>query len=157
MKPKVYLETSVISYLTARPSRDVVAAACQQMTRDWWEKRRSNFALYVSELVLTEAKVGDAEMARKRLAFVAGLPELDVTAEAEWLAKQFITKGPLPAKAAADALHIAVATVHSVDYLLTWNCRHIANAQMMPKIKAVCDSAGFKCPYICTPPELMGK
>ena len=127
--PSLYLETSVLSYLAALPSRDVVTAARQQVARDWWAARRARFDLYVSQAVLAEAAAGDPAEAARRLAFVAGVPLVDVTAEAAALAQRLQALAAFPARAAADALHVALATAHGLDYLLTWNLRHIANAE----------------------------
>lgn len=117
MLPKTYVETSVISYLTARPSRDHIAAAHQQLTRDWWSKR-ARFDIYVSELVVQKASRGDA-----------------VTA--------------------ADALHIALAAVNGMNFLVTWNCTHIANGFILQTVNTLCRGAGFEPPIVCTPEELM--
>jgi hypothetical protein len=155
MKPTVYVETTVPSYLTAWPSRDVVRAGEQQVTRDWWE-RRGEFELRVSSLVLLECGAGDAEAAALRLAALDGIPVLAQTNEAETLADALLREVPLPAKAAADALHIAVAAVHGVAYLLTWNCTHIANATLRPRIEATCRQSGVEPPVICSPKELIG-
>ena len=156
MKPTVYVETTVPSYLTAWPSRDVVRAGEQQVTRDWWA-RRSGFDLRVSSLVLLECGAGDSNAAALRLAALDGVPVLAQTAEAETLAETLLREVPLPAKAAADALHIAVAAVNGVSYLLTWNCTHIANATLRPRIEALCRRSGFEPPVICTPMELLGE
>lgn len=121
MQPKVYLETSVISYLTAWSSRDLIKAAHQEITREWWQGR-TRFELYVSQIVLREASGGDPEAARRRLESIDGIPELIASPEASELAQQLIAQGSLPAKAAVDALHIAIAVVNGIDYLLTWNC-----------------------------------
>jgi predicted nucleic acid-binding protein len=153
---RVYLETSVLSYLTARPSRDLVVAARQQVTLEWWERRRRDFELVSSELVLDEARRGDSAVAQDRLAFLAGLALLRTTPEAEQLAGAIISAGVLPDRAFADALHIAVAAVHEVDYLMTWNCTHIANAEILPRVGATCRTLGFDLPFICTPDELLG-
>jgi hypothetical protein len=155
MKPTVYLETTIPSYLTAWPSRDVVRAGEQQVTRDWWA-RRSEFELRVSSLVLLECGAGDADAASLRLAAVEGVPVLAQTPEAETLADALLREVPLPEKASADALHIAVAAVHGVSYLLTWNCTHIANAALRPRIEASCRRMGYEPPVICTPMELLG-
>jgi hypothetical protein len=155
MKPTVYVETTVPSYLTAWPSRDVVRAGEQQVTRDWWE-RRTDFELRVSSLVLLECGAGDSEAAALRLAALDGVPVLAQTPEAETLADTLLREVPLPAKAAADALHIAVAAVNGVGYLLTWNCTHIANATLRPRIEAICRQLGYEPPVICTPKELLG-
>src|SRR5947208_2078333 len=152
----VYLETTFISYLVARPSRDVIVAGHQQTTQDWWANRRSAFQCPVSQVVIDEASVGDAAEVQKRLAIIGGLPILEVTAEAESLTQAIMAAGILPPHAFPDAAHVAVATVHAVDYLLTWNCKHLANAQIARRIAVVCEKLGHKVPVICTPDELMG-
>jgi hypothetical protein len=156
MKPVVYVETTVPSYLTAWPSRDVVRAGEQQVTRDWWA-RRFRFELRVSSLVVLECGAGDAEAAASRLAALEGVPVLALSSEAETLAASLLREVPLPAKAAADALHIAVAAVNGVAYLVTWNCTHIANATLRPRIEAVCRQSGYEPPVICTPLELLSE
>jgi len=155
MKPTVYIETTVPSYLTAWPSRDVVRAGEQQITRDWWA-RRSAYELRVSSLALLECGSGDAEAAALRLAALDGVPVLALTPEAEALAEVLLREVPLPARAAADALHIALAAVHGVEYLATWNCTHIANATLRPRIEELCRRSGYEPPVICTPKELLG-
>ena len=157
VKPKVYIETTIVSYLAARPSGDLVTAAHQKITHDWWEMRSSGFDLYTSELVLGEAGAGNPEAARKRLALLEPLPLLKPTPEAEALARAFVERGPIPEEEPEDAGHIAMATVHGMDYLLTWNCRHIANAEMQLPLYEICLSEGFELPHICTPEELMGE
>lgn len=157
MKPTVYVETTIVSYLTARLSRDLVTAAHQQITQEWWANRRAEFELFVSQFVVQEASMGDVAMAQKRLDELQVIPLLDVNQDAENLAQRLIVDGPLPKKAAVDALHIAVATVHGMDYLLTWNCKHIANAEMQSKVAVVCRESGFEPPVICTPEELLGE
>jgi hypothetical protein len=156
MKPKVYIETSIVSYLTARLSRDLIVAANQQVTQDWWEKRRDDFDLFVSQLVIREASVGDEQASGRRLAVLAPIPVLDIDAEVEALARSLLDQGVLPERAAEDALHIAIASVHGIDYLLTWNCRHIANAEIQRVVRAVCLAKGYDAPIVCTPAELMG-
>lgn len=156
MAERVYVETTFVSYLTAWPNRDVVIAGHQQVTRDWWDTRRADYDLCVSQLVLDESAAGDALAAQDRLAVVQSMTVLETTAAALDLAKELIHKGALPAKAADDALHVAVAAVHAIPYLLTWNCRHLANATMRPIIESVCAGKGFKAPIICTPEELLG-
>lgn len=155
MNPTVYVETTIPSYLTAWPSRDLVRAGEQQVTRDWWD-RRCDFELRVSSLVLLECSAGDADAATLRLAALEGVSVLAQTAEAEELAEALLREVPLPAKAGADALHIAVAAVNGVAYLLTWNCTHIANATLRPRIESICRHMGYEPPVICTPRELLG-
>ncbi len=157
MKKRVYIETSVVSYVTARPSRDLIQAARQQITNDWWEDRRSEFDLYVSQYVLDEAGGGDLTESRRRLQLLDGTPVLQTTDEALELGEAIIAEGGVPKKAVTDALHIAVATVHEMDVLLTWNCKHLANAEMLGKIGRIIRSHGCEPPVICTPDELMGE
>jgi len=155
MQPSVYLETSIIGYLTSRPSRDLITAANQQMTREWWDDHRQGFEVFVSQFVLDECGAGDTEAAQERMAVLSGVVELDATDDVQRLAEALLERVPLPDKAGVDALHIAVATVHGIEYLLTWNCTHIANAAMRPRIEAICRSLGYEPPTICTPQELM--
>lgn len=154
MKAKVYLETTIASYLTARPSRDIVRAAEQEVTREWW-KSRDAFSLYVSELVIDESARGDPAAAAYRLEALRDLPLLGMTPDAESLGRDLVLQAAVPAKAAIDALHIALAAVHGMDYLLTWNCAHIANATTRGRIEAGCRAGGFEPPVICTPMELI--
>lgn len=156
MAERVYVETTVVSYLTAWPSRDVVIAGHQQVTHEWWDTHRADYELCVSQLVLDEARAGDAQAAQDRLAVLQLMLVLEMTPEALELAKELLQAGALPAKAANDALHIAIAATHSIPFLLTWNCRHLANAVMRPTIEAACKSKGFTAPIICTPEELLG-
>lgn len=153
---QVYLETTILSYLTARPSRDLITAANQQLTHEWWERRRADFHLCISEAVLREARAGDPQVAARRNELAADLQLLAITDDVVALAQALVLQGPLPPRAATDAIHIAVAAVHAVEYLLTWNCKHIANAEMHPRIRAVCTDRGYSMPVICTPAELMG-
>lgn len=144
MAERVYIETTVVSYLTARPSRDLIVAGHQQITRDWWDTRRGDYELCVSQLVLQEAGDGDAQAAKERLEVLATMTLLEIKEEAVDLAEDLVQAGALPTKAENDALHIAVAAVHRIPYLLTWNCRHMANATMRTQIETVCASGGFK-------------
>lgn len=128
MSKTVYIETSIISYLAARPSRDLIAAGHQQLTHEWWTAERSSFSVHASALVLREASGGDAAAASARLQWLQGIPLVVIAPEAEELSEHLIQKAALPEKAAADALHIAIAAYHRLDFLLTWNCKHIANA-----------------------------
>jgi len=156
MKRTVYLESTIPSYLTAAPSRDLVIAAHQQVTSEWWRTRRTAFDLYISQFVLDEISKGDAEVAQKRVNAVRGISLLDITDEVLGLAAGFVASRIIPKKAGTDAVHIALAAVHHIDFLLTWNCKHLANAAIVRAIEAVCLKRGFPCPVICTPEELMG-
>lgn len=151
----MYLETTVVSYLTSRPSRDLVLRAHKQLTRKWWVTRRSDFELFVSPLVLQEAGAGNPVLAQRRIRALRGVAVLAPTEEAVELARALVREGPIPTKAEVDALHVAIAAVHGVEYLLTWNCTHIANALMRSSIEAICRSAGYEPPVTCTPEELM--
>jgi predicted nucleic acid-binding protein len=153
----VYAETSIISYLAARPSRDLIVAARQQVTHAWWRDRRPVFDLYISQIVLDEVRGGDSEAAERRVALLAGLPVLDITPEVAGLAAALIARVPLPPRAGADAVHIAVAAYHGIDFLLTWNSAHIANAELRPRVEQVCRESGYQPPVLCTPDELMGE
>lgn len=151
-----YIETSVVSYLTARRNqRDLIVAAHQELTREWWESRRQDFTLFASAVVIEEALRGDEMFANARMALIEQMRLADVTPAARQLAAQLLLEAGLPAKANADALHIAICAVNGIDYLLTWNCTHLANAAMIPRVNNICRAAGFEPPYICTPEELM--
>jgi hypothetical protein len=152
----VYLETSFISYLVSLPNRDVIVAGHQQTTHAWWEHRRAQFECSVSQVVIDEASLGDPAEVEKRLTIIGDLRILEVTQDAESLARAIMASGVLPPHAFPDAAHIAVAAVHATDYLLTWNCKHLANAQIARKIAVVCQKLGYRAPTICTPDELMG-
>lgn len=155
MPERVYIETTFVSYLTGWPSHNVVIAAHQQITREWWNTRRESYELCVAEPVLEEAAQGDPQAAQDRLDVLSRMTLLRSSAEATALAKALIEAGALPANAADDALHLAIAAVNRIQYLLTWNCRHLANATTRPIIESVCAAKGFKAPMICTPEELM--
>ena len=155
MKPSVYIETTIISYLTAWRSPHLIMAAHQEATRDWWDDERHHFDLFVSEAVIQEASAGDSEATSRRLGAIRGIPEFQITNEARYLAKALIRNGKLPDKAGMDALHISVATANGADYLLTWNCRHIANATLQRSMREICEDAGYILPIICTPLELI--
>jgi hypothetical protein len=156
MSETVYIETSILGYLTARPSRDLVVAANIEITREWWDMRRSDFQLYSSQAVVKETSQGDAEIAYQRLEIIRNLALLDLNQSVLALAEQFLERSSLPAKADVDAVHIAAATVHGMDYLLTWNCKHIANAQIQRKLAEVSLDFGYELPILCTPYELLG-
>lgn len=153
----VYMETSIVSYLTALPARDLLAAAWQNATSRWWETQRQRFDLFTSQLVIDESGHGDPEPAGRRLSALADIPHLPMPDAVTELAQVLLTEGALPAKATDDALHVAVSAYHGVDYLLTWNCRHIDNAEMKPLMRSICTVQGYTCPEICTPLELMGE
>ena len=154
---KVYIETTTISYLTARPSKNILATAWQELTKEWWTHRRTYFDLFTSELVLAEAYKGDAEAAQRRLNHLEDIPIIATTDSAIEFARRLINEGPLPEKAIDDALHIALSAVHRIDYLMTWNFKHIDNAEMKPSIRELCILHGYHYPEICTPQELMGE
>ncbi len=156
MSETVYIETSILGYLTARPSRDLVVAANIEITREWWDTRRSAFQLYSSQAVVKETSQGDTEIASQRLEIIRNLALLDLNQSVLDLAEQFLERSSLPAKADIDAIHIAVATVHGMDYLLTWNCKHIANAQIQRKLAEISLNLGYELPILCTPYELLG-
>jgi len=155
MKSKVYVETSIPSYLVSRPSRDLIVAAHQEVTKEWWLSRRQDFALFISQFVLNECRAGDTDLAGERLRALQGIPSLEILDQITTLASTLISENMIPRNSATDAAHIAVAAVHRMDFLLTWNCSHIANARMITGIRRVCHSEGYLCPVICTPEELM--
>jgi len=154
LKPKVYIETSIPSYLTAWRSRDLVVAGNQETTKEWWD-RRNDFELYISEFVLQEVSSGDIKAAAERLKSLEGIPEIEITEEVAVIAEKLLTDASLPSKARLDALHIATATIGGMDYLLTWNCAHIANPAFRFKIESVIRFFGYEPPIICTPQELL--
>jgi hypothetical protein len=154
MKPTVYIETTVVSYLTAWPSRDLIRAAQQRITRDWWDLRRHGFELVSSELVALECAAGDPTAAGERMKLLGGFPQLAVTEAATALADALVAAGSIPASASRDALHVGICATNGVSYLLTWNFRHLANAQMQDSIREACEAQGYKAPVICTPEAL---
>ncbi|MCC5632114.1 type II toxin-antitoxin system VapC family toxin [Nostoc sphaeroides] len=156
MSETVYIETSILGYLTARSTRNLILAANIEITREWWEFRRSAFTLYISQVVLDEVARGDTEIAVKRLEILNGMPLVELNQAVQNLSAEFLTRSNLPAKASDDAVHIAAATVHQLDYLLTWNCKHIANAQIQRKLAKISLDFGYQLPVICTPYELLG-
>lgn len=155
MAAPTYLDSNVISYLTARPSRDVVSLAHQQLTHDWWDRQRQKFELHISELVVFEISRGNPTAAKARLDFVRDLPVLRITPEARSLADRIFRATTLPDKASADALHVALAAVNGMDFLLTWNCTHIANGVVLKIANRVCRDSGYEPPIVCTPEELL--
>jgi predicted nucleic acid-binding protein len=153
----VYIETSIISYLRQRPSGQVVAAARQLLTRRWWDDERHKYELVTSQYVLDEAGQGDPTYAADRLRVLAALPLLQLTPDVVRIGQEILSRAILPPNAQVDALHIAVAAFHAVDYLLTWNCKHIANAQILPRIRNALTDLGCAVPIICTPEEMLGE
>ncbi|MBF2004610.1 MAG: type II toxin-antitoxin system VapC family toxin [Chlorogloeopsis fritschii C42_A2020_084] len=156
MSETIYIETSILGYLTARSTKNLILAANIEVTRDWWVSRRSSFTLYISEAVLNEVSLGDREIAAQRLELVRDFPLLELNQAVRDLAAQFLSRSNLPPKADVDAIHIAAATIHGIDYLLTWNCKHIANAQIQRKLAQISLDFGYELPIICTPYELLG-
>jgi len=155
-KKTVYIETSIVSYLTARPSSDLLAAAWQKVTLDWWDTQRDRFDLFVSDIVIEEAGKGDDIAAARRLEALAEIPILAMTDEVLEFPEALIQAGVIPKKAIGDSLHIALSAAHGLDYLLTWNYRHIDNAETKPIIRKICLVNRYEYPEICTPQELMG-
>lgn len=153
---KIYFETSIVSYLTAKPSNSLIAAAWQKETIDWRETQKDRFDLYISEVVIEEASRGDTSAASRRLATLEGIEVLPINKGVVALSKALIEEGGVPEKALDDALHIAIASVSGIDFLRTWNCRHIDNAEMKPRIREIVEMHGYRCPEIATPIELMG-
>jgi hypothetical protein len=157
VKSTVYIESSVISYLAARPSRDVVVAARQAISHEWWNNDRHRFDLRISALVEAEISLGDEEAAKRRRELVAGIPSLAISDDAIGLAELLLSEGVIPKGSENDALHVSIAAAQGADFLLTWNFRHINNAEMKSNIARVVESRGFECPEICSPEELGGE
>ena len=155
MKARLYIETTIPSYLVARPSKQLRLAADQESTQTWWENHRQKYDLFISEAVLEEAADGDADFAAKRLGVLEGLPRLRVTAEVGALVTRFLDDQIIPPAVAADAVHLALAVAHRMDLLLTWNCKHLHNPHLERRIVAACRELGYDCPVICTPAELL--
>ncbi len=153
-KKKVYVETTIVSDATALPTNDLALVGRQVATREWWKIAIEQFELFSSPIVRREADKGDAEAAKRRVDALKGLPELTLTGEAGFLAQKLVEEKAVPARFKEDALHIAIAAVERMVYLVSWNFRHITNAQMIPKIKKVCADCGYTCPEICTPQML---
>ena len=153
-RPKVYVETTVVSYLVALPTQDIIQTAHQQITRQWWE-RRDRFDLYVSRAVVAEARRGNPDAAARRLDALRGIPRLARSSRVVDVARALVRRGTLPAQAGMDAAHVGIAAVHGMEYLVTWNLRHLANASIRGKIEEVVRAAGMVPPIICTPEELM--
>ncbi len=156
MNGSVYIETSIFGHLTARPTDNLIVAANVKITQDWWNEQRNTFTLYASEIVEDEAARGDPAIATQRLNLLESLMLLELTEEAFELSQAFLSQSNLPPKASNDALHMALATVYNLDYLLTWNCKHMANAQILRKLAQISLDLGYVLPVICTPYELIG-
>jgi hypothetical protein len=154
MEKRIYIEPSIVSYLAARPNRDLISAARQQITHDWWENRRADYSLFASSLVVDESSAGNAEAAARRLYFLSGVSLVEIGDDAIELSKALVLQTGLPRKAGVDAVHIAVAACHGLQFLLTWNMAHIANAELRPKIDRVCRDFGLEPPILCTPDAL---
>ncbi|GJD16137.1 hypothetical protein RIVM261_010930 [Rivularia sp. IAM M-261] len=157
MKETVYIETSIIGYLTARPTTNLIIAANIEVTQQWWNLHSSRFTLYVSKVVFDEVAKDDLEIAAHRLDILRDFPVLELNTDVKALAAAFLSQSNLPSKASDDAVHIAAATVHKMNYLLTWNCKHIANAQIQRKLSEISLDFGYELPRICTPYQLMGE
>jgi hypothetical protein len=151
----LYIETSIVSYLGQRASSQVVIAARQILTHRWWDEERGNYELVTSQYVLDEASAGDSALAEKRLQSLDGIPLLPLDPEIGVIAEEIVSRAILPPKALIDALHIALVAHHRIEFLLTWNCRHIANAKILPRIHEVLVDMGIPLPIICTPDEMV--
>jgi hypothetical protein len=153
---RIYLETTIPSYLAARPARDLLQAARQRLTHDWWDGAREQYELCASQTVLDECAAGNAEAAARRISVLDGIDLLVMNEDVAELAAELIAAGLVPVSAARDALHVAISAHYAVDFLLTWNCRHIANAHIMNELRDFVSARGFALPEICTPEELLG-
>lgn len=152
---RIYIESTIPSYVVARPARDLLQAARQHLTRDWWDLKREQHEMFTSQVVLDEISDGEAEMARQRLKLLRGVPLLELNATANDLGREVLRSGLLPATADGDAAHIALATVHEMDILLTWNCRHIANVAIQQRLRRLVEQNGYTLPSLATPEEFM--
>ena len=157
MNKSVYIESSVISYPTAWPSRDLVIAGHRAVAVEWWNEHRLRYDVYVSPLVVEEISAGDASAAEERLRVIADILSVTIAAEAESLASALLAANAVPANSARDALHVAIAATQGTDYLITWNFRHINNASTRTMVVHVVSDFGLACPVLCSPEELMGE
>jgi predicted nucleic acid-binding protein len=153
----IYIETTVVSYLVANPSRDSILAAHQQVTRQWWQNERMRYHCVTSREVLRESSLGDAEMSRRRAEALANFTVLSVEDSARDVVREILAKKLLPPNAAVDAIHAVVASQNRIDILLTWNCRHLANPHLLGKLRRFMASHGLALPEVCTPIELIGE
>lgn len=151
----VYIETSIVSYLRERPSEHVVSAARQLLTHRWWANERLKYELVTSQYVIDEASAGDSELAAKRLKTLENIPLLPLDPAIARIADEIMNRAILPSNARTDALHIALVAHHRIQYLLTWNCRHIANATILPHIHKLLNDLSIPIPIICTPEEMI--
>ena len=156
VKQKVYIETSVVSYYASRPSRDLVIAARQETTREFWPLLANRFDRYISMLVLLEINKGNPTAVDERKKAILELPVLDITRESESLAQAIVREGLIPERFGEDSLHIALAVVNGMDYLVTWNFRHLNNALTKMHIMRFVEKQGYIAPVICSPDELLG-
>ncbi len=154
MKESVYLETTVVSYYTAKPSRDIIVLAHQEITRQWWPKAIKKFEIFTSEIIFEEASMGDPNAAQKRIKEIESFPHLELNNMVEEMAKVYMERLEIPEKSLRDAAHIAIASVHNIDYLVTWNCAHIANGEIIKKLIKINEAFRVHTPVICTPEEL---
>ena len=154
-RPRLYLETTIPSALAARPSRDLGTARMQGITARWWNSWHTQFEIYTSSVVRDEAAVGDREAAKRRLHFLKGVRMLEPTSCSDALAVELLKRSGLPPTAKKDAEHIAIAAVHRMDFLLSWNCAHLANEQLAPRIAAICRQESYSPPVLCTPEQLL--
>ena len=155
MKPTLYLETTIPSYLTAKTSRDIIQTARQQITAEWWDSRLNDFDIFISQVVIDEAGEGDTDASTKRMEAIKTFPLLEITEEVVDLAEKIIIEKIIPEKVVRDALHIAVAAFHEMSFLLSWNCKHIANAEIIKRLRKTIADEGLELPVICTPEELL--
>ncbi len=155
MKPTLYIETTIPSYLKAKQSRDIIQTARQQITSEWWDNRLNDFDIYISQIVIDEAGEGDSVASAKRMEMIREFSLLEITEQVINLAEKIIIEKIIPEKAVRDALHIAVATFHEMSFLLSWNCKHIANAEIIKRLRKTVADEGFELPVICTPEELL--
>jgi predicted nucleic acid-binding protein len=155
MKESIYLETTVVSYYTSKPSRDIIVLAHQEITRQWWPMAMKRYDVFISEIVVEEASYGDTEASKRRLRELKDFPHLELNNKIEEIAQVYMDKLDIPEKSFRDATHIAVASVHNIDYLVTWNCAHLANGEIIKKLMKINESFGIYTPIICTPEELM--
>ena len=152
----VYIETTIPSYLTARPSSNFQRQRHQKQTRSWWETERQKYQIFVSTYVLDEVALGDSDAAARRLTCLEDIPVLEILPETDLLAEEIIRVLRLPPKAITDASHLALAILHNLDYILTWNCTHIANPHLQRHLIEFCNANQLHTPVICTPEHFTG-